>query len=132
MPSIFTKIINQEIPAYRIAESEHYIAILDAFPLVKGHTLVIPKLEVDKLSDLNLDLYLGLFGFAKKVSAAIESSIPCNRVSMHVIGLEVPHAHIHLIPINTTNDCNFANQKIKFSKEEFENTAKLITAHFKK
>ncbi|MEI6022083.1 MAG: HIT domain-containing protein [Bacteroidota bacterium] len=132
MPSIFTKIIRKEIPSYIVAETENYIAILDAFPLVKGHTLVIPKIEVDKLFDLDLDLYLGFFGFSKKVSAAIESSVPCNRVSMHVVGLEVPHAHIHLIPINSTNDCNFANQKLKFSKEEFENTAKLISTHFKK
>jgi histidine triad (HIT) family protein len=130
MSSIFTKIIHGEIPSYKIAESQHCVAILDAFPLMKGHTLVIPKMEVDKLFDLPSEVYLDAMTFAKQVSAAIAKSFPCNRVSMHAIGLEVPHAHIHLIPIITTNDCNFSNVKLKFSKEEFESIAQTLRDNF--
>jgi histidine triad (HIT) family protein len=124
--SIFSKIATGEIPCYKIAEDENYLAFLDVFPLRKGHTLVIPKKEVDKLFDLDDQTYEGLMRFSKKVATAIEKAIPCNRISVHVIGLEVPHAHIHLIPINTMNDCNFANAKLKLSKEEFEGVANLI------
>lgn len=131
MASVFTKIIDRQIPAHILSETNNCIAILDAFPLVKGHTLVIPKIEVDKLFDLDQNIYNELFAFTKDIAAAIEKTIPCNRVSMHVIGLEVPHAHIHLIPITTTNDCNFSNTKLQFSKEIFENTASQIKANIK-
>lgn len=130
MASIFSKIIAGQIPSYKIAEDENYLAFLDAFPLKRGHTLIVPKKEIDQLFDLDDETYLGLMTFSKRVARAIKKSIPCNRVSLQVIGLEVPHAHIHLIPINTMNDCNFANEKLKFSKEEFEETAKKIAANF--
>lgn len=123
MSSIFSKIVRNEIPAYKVAEDENYLAFLDIFPLVKGHTLVIPKKEVDYLFDLDDATYAGLMNFAKKVATGIQRAIPCNRISMHVIGLEVPHAHIHLIPINKMSDCNFSNPKLQLSKEEFESIA---------
>lgn len=126
MPSVFTKIINGEIPAYKVAENENYLAFLDIFPLTKGHTLVIPKKEVDYIFDLDNETYLGLMEFAKKVSIGIKKTIPCNRISMQVIGLEVPHAHIHLIPINTMADCNFSQPKLQLYKEEFESVAAQI------
>ena len=125
--SIFTKIINGEIPCYKVAENDKYIAFLDIFPLTKGHTLVIPKKEVDYIFDLDSETYLGLMEFSKTISLAIKKVIPCNRISISVIGLEVPHAHVHLIPINSMSDCNFANQKLKLSKEEFEAIAKQIS-----
>lgn len=130
MPSIFSKIVAGEIPAYRIAEDESFMAFLDVSPLKKGHTLVIPKKETDYIFELDNDTYLGLMKFTKRVAEAIKKSITCKRVSIHVIGLEVPHAHVHLIPINTMNDCNFANEKLKFSREEFEETAKFIASNF--
>src|SRR5688572_33246995 len=102
MPSIFSKIVAGDIPAYKIAEDERFLAFLDVYPLKKGHTLVIPKKEVDQLFDLDEETYNGLMTFAKKVGKAIKVSMPCKRISMHVIGLEVAHAHIHLIPIHTT------------------------------
>ena len=126
MPSIFTKIINCEIPCYKVAENDKYIAFLDISPLTKGHTLVIPKKEIDYILDLDDETYLGLMEFSKIVGVAIKKAIPCNRLSIQVIGLEVPHAHVHLIPINTMSDCNFTNQKLKLSKEEFEEIAKKI------
>ncbi len=126
MASIFSKIVAGEIPCYKIAEDENYLAFLDAFPLKRGHTLVIPKIEVDYIFDLDTTTYTGLMQFSRHIATAIKLAVPCERVSMQVIGLEVPHAHVHLIPIVTTNDCNFANSKLKFSKEEFESTAKLI------
>lgn len=126
MASIFSKIVAGEIPCYKIAEDENYLAFLDAFPLKHGHTLVIPKIEVDYIFDLDATTYTGLMQFSRHIATAIKLAVPCERVSMQVIGLEVPHAHVHLIPIVTTNDCNFANSKLKFSKEEFESTAKLI------
>ena len=126
MASIFTKIINGEIPCYKIAEDENYIAFLDVFPLRKGHTLIVPKKEVDYIFDLDSETYIGLMNFAKKISTAIKLANPCNRIGMSVIGLEVPHTHIHLIPINTTNDMNFANSKLALSKEEFEAIAQSI------
>lgn len=128
MASIFSKIIAGEIPCYKIAEDENYLAFLDAFPLKRGHTLVIPKVEIDSIFDLNATTYTGLMAFSRHVASAIKLAVPCERVSMQVIGLEVPHAHVHLIPISTTNDCNFANSKLKFSKEEFEATAQLIAS----
>lgn len=131
MASIFSKIVSGEIPSYKIAEDDHYLAFLDAFPLKKGHALVIPKKEVDYIFELDNATYMGLMQFSKRVAEAIKLSVPCKRVSMQVIGLEVPHAHVHLIPINTTSDCNFAAEKLKFSKEEFEETAKYIASHFR-
>lgn len=130
MSSIFSKIVAGEIPCYKIAENEHYLAFLDVFPLKKGHTLVIPKTEVNYLFDLDKETYSGLMEFSRKAAFAIKQSVSCKRISMHVIGLEVPHAHVHLIPINTMNDCNFSNEKLKLSKEEFEETARLIASHF--
>ncbi len=126
MASVFSKIIAGEIPCYKISETEEFMAFLDVFPLKKGHTLVIPKKEVDQVFDLDQDTYVGLMDFAKTIAIAIKKTIPCNRVGVSVIGLEVPHAHIHLIPINTTNDMNFTNSKLIFSKEEFESIANAI------
>lgn len=128
MASIFSKIIAGEIPSYKIAEDDNYYAFLDIFPLVEGHLLVVPKKEVDKLFDLDYDTYTGLMLFAKKIAAALEKAIPCNRVGMTVIGLEVPHAHVHLIPLNGMGDMNFANPKLKFTPEEFQTTANKIKA----
>lgn len=123
MPSIFSKIIAGEIPCYKIAENDDYIAFLDVFPLKKGHTLVIPKKEVDYIFDLDNQSYNGLMLFAKEIAVAIKQAIPCSRISMGVFGLEVPHAHVHLIPMNTMNDVNFSNEKLKLTKEEFEEIA---------
>lgn len=130
MSTVFSKIIRGEIPCYKVAEDESYFAFLDISPLRKGHVLVIPKEEVDYIFDLEQPKFTGLMLFAKRVAESIKASVPCKRVSMHVIGLEVPHAHIHLIPINSMNDCNFANEKLKLSKEEFEEIAKKIAEHF--
>jgi histidine triad (HIT) family protein len=126
MTSIFSKIVAGEIPCYKVAEDNNYLAFLDVFPLKKGHTLVIPKKEVDYIFDLDSETYLGLMAFSKRVAKTLKRSINCQRVTMHVIGLEVPHAHIHLIPINTMSDCNFSNEKLHFTKEEFAEIAKLI------
>jgi histidine triad (HIT) family protein len=126
MPSIFTKIINGEIPCYKIAEDENYFSFLDINPLAKGHTLVIPKKEIDYIFDMDDNLHAGLWNFAKKISHAIEKAVPCKRIGIAVIGLEVPHAHIHLIPINNVGDMNFARPKLQLSKEELEETAKKI------
>lgn len=126
MSSIFSKIIAGEIPCYKIAENDDYIAFLDVFPLKKGHTLVIPKKEVDYIFDLDNDTYNGLMLFAKEIAVAIKQAMPCSRVSMGVFGLEVPHAHVHLIPMNTMNDVNFSNEKLKLTKEEFEEIASKI------
>ena len=128
-PSIFTKIVKGEIPAYKIAEDDRYLAFLDVFPTTKGHTLVIPKQQIDYLFDLDDELYLGLMAFAKKVAAAVEKAVPCKRVGVAVVGLEVPHAHVHLIPINKMADMNFANKQ-QFSKEEFEEVAEKIKAAY--
>ncbi|AKD04123.1 HIT family protein [Pontibacter korlensis] len=124
-PSIFTKIVNGEIPAYKIAEDDRYLAFLDVFPTTKGHTLVIPKQQIDYIFDLDDELYLGLMAFAKKVAAAVEKAVPCKRIGVAVVGIEVPHAHVHLIPLNSMQDMNFANKQ-KFSKEEFEEVAEKI------
>ena len=126
MPSIFTKIINGEIPSYKIAENEACVAFLDVFPLQKGHTLIVPKKEVDKLFDLDDSSYSKLFSFSKYVAKAIEKAFPCNRVGVAVIGLEVPHAHIHLSPINHMYDMNFANNKLKLQPQEFIDIAEAI------
>ena len=127
MDSVFTKIIKGAIPAYKVAENENFFAFLDIHPNVKGHSLVIPKKQVDKLFDLDEETYQGLFSFAKKVAAGIEKSIPCDRVGLSVIGLEVPHAHVHLIPLNHMEDANFSNSKIQMTSEEFTELAKTIS-----
>ena len=128
-PSIFTKIVRGEIPAYKIAEDDRYLAFLDVFPTTKGHTLVIPKQQIDYLFDLEDELYLGLMAFAKRVAAAVEKAVPCKRVGVAVVGLEVPHAHVHLIPLHKMADMNFANKQ-KFSKEEFEEVAQKIRKEY--
>ncbi|RLD44377.1 MAG: HIT family protein [Bacteroidetes bacterium] len=132
MASIFTKIINKEIPSYKIAESENCYAFLDINPLAKGHALVIPKKEVDYIFDLDDELYNQLFDFAKKVGLAIESVIPCKRMGMIVFGLDVPHAHIHLIPINKAADMSFSSPKLKLEQEEFVEIAEKIKRAFDK
>ncbi|GEJ47718.1 HIT family protein [Chryseobacterium sp. ON_d1] len=119
MSTIFTKIINGEIPSYKIAEDENFIAFLDAMPLVKGHTLVVPKREVDLIFDLESEEYKNLWGFAQKVAKKIKTAIPCVRVGVAVVGLEVPHAHIHLIPLNKMEDMNFRNERLKLTNEEY-------------
>ncbi|ADQ81750.1 HIT family protein [Riemerella anatipestifer] len=120
MASIFTKIINGEIPAYKIAEDENHLAFLDVMPLAEGHTLVIPKKEVDLIFDLDTEEFKNLWAFAQQVAKKIEKNIPCERVSIAVIGLEVPHAHIHLVPINKIEDLNFKKERVKFSAEDFK------------
>lgn len=126
MASIFTRIVNSEIPCYKIAETDKFLAFLDISPLAKGHTLVIPKKEIDYIFDLDDQLLQELFIFAKKVAQAIEKVIPCKRIGITVIGLEVPHAHVHLIPINKINDMNFSMPKLSFSTNELKDTAERI------
>jgi histidine triad (HIT) family protein len=124
--TLFSKIINGDIPSYKIAESEKFYAFLDIFPLQKGHTLIVPKIEVDKIFEVP-DAYLSeLLIFAKPIAAAIEKSFPCNRVGMVTVGLEVPHAHLHLIPINTAADMEFSQPKLSLSTEEFKAIQDLI------
>lgn len=132
MSTIFSKIIKGEIPSYKVAESDKFYAFLDIFPLKKGHTLVIPKQEIDYFFDVKDDLIQEYMLFSKKLAIAIKKSIPCVKVGMAVIGLEVPHAHIHLVPLHEINDLNFANPKLKFSAEEFAETAEIIGREFKK
>ncbi len=122
MASIFTKIVNGEIPCYKIAEDENYLAFLDVNPNAKGHTLCIPKQEINKIFDLEDDLYLGLMAFSKKIAVALEKTVPCKRVGMAVIGLEVPHAHVHLIPLNEMDEMRFQN-KVSLTQADFENLA---------
>ena len=126
MASIFTKIVNGEIPCYKIAETANCLAFLDVFPLVKGHTLVIPKKEVDYIFDLDDALFGELHLFSKKVAHAVGKAMPCKRVGVAVIGLEVPHAHIHLVPLNSVSDINFAQPKLKLSAEELEQARQAI------
>ncbi|MFN0292809.1 HIT family protein [Pedobacter helvus] len=128
MSSIFSKIIAGDIPAHKVAETDDFLAFLDISPLVLGHVLVIPKKEVDYIFDLEDDLYQGLMLFAKHVAAGIKKAYPCDRVGVAVIGLEVPHAHVHLIPINSMNDMNFANPKLKLNQEELAEVAAKIKA----
>lgn len=130
MPSIFSRIVAGEIPCYKVAEDERFLAFLDISPLTKGHTLVIPKQEIDYLFDLDDDLYLGLQLFAKKVALAIKQAIPCTRVGVAVMGMEVPHAHIHLIPINKEGDMLISNPKLQLPKEEMAQIASSIAEKF--
>lgn len=128
MASIFTKIIAGEIPCYRIAEDENYLAFLDVNPNAKGHTLCIPKQEINKLFDIDDQAYLGLMAFAKKVAIALEKTVPCKRIGMAVIGLEVPHAHVHLIPLNEMDEMRFQN-KVSLTPDEFTALAQAIQAN---
>jgi len=118
MASLFTRIVNGEIPAWKVAEDENYLAFLDIFPVAKGHTLVIPKKEVDYLFDLDDETYLGLQLFAKKVAVGLQKAVPCKKVGVMVLGLEVPHAHIHLVPMQSEADLLNFSKKLSFSKEE--------------
>ena len=128
MSTIFTKIIKGEIPSYKIAEDENFFAFLDINPNAKGHTLVVPKKEVNKLFDLDNETYTGLMQFSKKIAAAIGKTIPCDRVGLTVIGLEVPHVHVHLIPLNSMDDINF-QKKEKLTAEEFVEVAAAIRSN---
>ena len=119
MSSIFTKIVNGEIPSYKIAEDDHFLAFLDAMPLVKGHTLVIPKKEVDLIFDLESEEFKNLWAFAQQVAKKVGAAIPCKRVGVAVVGLEVPHAHIHLVPMNAMQDLNFGTERLRLSPEEY-------------
>jgi histidine triad (HIT) family protein len=119
MPTIFTKIINGEIPAHKVAEDENFLAFLDVNPNAKGHTLCIPKQEVNKIFDIDEDLYTGLMQFARRVAIGLEKAVPCKRIGMAVVGLEVPHAHVHLIPLQDMDDMRF-ERKVKLTPEEFE------------
>ncbi|KEO74953.1 HIT family protein [Anditalea andensis] len=126
MASIFTKIINREIPGYIIAEDDHYIAFLDIMPLVRGHVLVVPKQEISYIFDMDDQLLAGLHVFSKRVAKAIDKTIKCTRVGVAVIGLEVPHVHIHLVPLNTMDDINFTRPKLKLEEEELAEIADRI------
>lgn len=125
MASIFTKIVNQEIPCYKIAEDDNYLAFLDVNPNAKGHTLCIPKQEIDKIFEMEDEAYLGLLAFSKKIATSLEKTIPCKRIGMAVIGLEVPHAHVHLIPLNHMDEMRF-QQKVTLTQDEFQKLAEDI------
>lgn len=128
MASIFTKIINGEIPAYKVAEDENFIAILDVNPNAKGHTLCIPKVEINKIFDMEEDNYVAFMKFSRKVAKALEKSVECKRIGVAVVGLEVPHVHVHLIPLNEMDDMRFT-KKVKLEKEEFEALAAKIQSN---
>jgi histidine triad (HIT) family protein len=128
MSTLFTKIVNGEIPAYKVAEDDNFLAFLDVNPNAKGHTLCIPKQEINKIFDMEEEHYLGLMKFSRKVAKALEKTVPCKRVGVAVIGLEVPHVHVHLIPLNEMDEMRFQN-KVKLEKEEFEDLAKAIAAN---
>lgn len=130
MASIFTKIVNGEIPAYKVAEDENFLAFLDIFPLAVGHVLVIPKKETDYLFDLDNDSYVGLMLFSKRVALALKKAISCRKVGVAVLGLEVPHAHIHLVPLNRESDINFSKTKLSLTPDEFSKTAAMISKEF--
>ena len=129
MASIFSKIISGEIPCYKVAETEDFLAFLDIYPNAKGHTLCIPKKEVDKLFDLDESSYDGLMAFSRTIALAIEKAVPCLRVGMTVIGLEVPHAHVHLIPLNGMEDAQFIKKEVQQTPEAFQATADAIASH---
>ena len=128
MSSIFTKIINGEIPCYKIAEDENYLAFLDVNPNAKGHTLCVPKQEINKIFAMEEELYLGLMKFSRKVAKALEKTVPCKRIGLAVVGLEVPHAHVHLIPLHDMDDMRF-QRKTSLTKEEFEALVKAIQSN---
>ena len=126
MSSVFSKIVSGDIPAYKIAEDEHHLAFLDIFPLAKGHVLVVPKKEIDYLFDITSDEYLELWKFAQKVAKGMDKVIACERIGIAVIGIEVLHAHIHLVPLNNVSDINFERPKLKFSEAEMKSVSALI------
>ena len=128
MSSIFSKIIAGEIPVYKVAETDQFIAFLDILPLAKGHVLCIPKKEIDYIFDMEDADYLALMHFSKKVAKGIKQVIPCKKVGVAVIGLEVPHAHVHLIPMNTVQDMNFSNPRLTFTQEEYLQLVEIISA----
>ena len=128
MSSIFTKIVNGEIPSYKIAEDENYLAFLDVNPNATGHTLCIPKQEINKIFDMEEDLYLGLMKFSRKVAKALEKTVPCKRIGLAVVGLEVPHTHVHLIPLHDMDDMRF-QRKVSLTNEEFEELTKAIQSN---
>lgn len=128
MPTIFTRIINGEIPCHKIAEDENFFAFLDIMPLAPGHVLVVPKKQIDYIFDIDDDLLSGILPFAKKIAEAMEKVIPCERIGISVIGLEVPHAHMHLIPLRTMDDINFSRPKLKMSEKELSEIAAKIVA----
>ncbi|MBK7037036.1 MAG: HIT family protein [Chitinophagales bacterium] len=128
MPTIFTRIINGEIPCHKIAEDENFFAFLDIMPLAPGHVLVVPKKQIDYIFDIDDDLLSGILPFAKKIAEAMEKVIPCERIGISVIGLEVPHAHMHLIPLRTMDDINFSRPKLKMSEKELAEIAAKIVA----
>ncbi len=132
MPSIFSRIINGEIPAWKVAESERFLAFLDVNPLAKGHTLIVPKVETDYFFDLSDEEITSIMLFSKKVATALRSTLPCLRIGMSVIGLEVPHAHIHLVPLNSMGDINFSNSRLNLSAEEMEAIAASIRSAYDK
>lgn len=129
MAGLFSKIIGGEIPSYKIAENKNFYAFLDVFPLVKGHVLVVPKVEIDKLFDVPDNLMAEWLIFAKPIAKAIENTFDCNRCGISVVGLEVPHAHMHLVPINTANDLNFTREKLKLSEEELKEIQQKLLAN---
>lgn len=131
MDTIFTKIIKGDIPCYKIAENDKFFAFLDINPLAKGHTLVVPKLQVDYIFKLDDEMLAEMMIFAKRIASAIEANVPCERIGLAVIGLEVPHTHIHLVPINKVGDLNFANPKCILSEEEFKEIAAKIAQSVK-
>jgi histidine triad (HIT) family protein len=131
MSGIFTKIVNGEIPSYKVAEDSNYLAFLDIRPIVRGHLLVIPKKETEYLFDIEQEEYSGLMLFARRVAIAIKKAIPCRKVGVAVLGLEVPHAHIHLVPINSESDINFSRPKLQLSEQEFKEIAEKISKEFK-
>ena len=131
MASVFSKIIKGEIPCYKIAEDDRYFAFLDINPLKAGHTLVVPKQETDYIFDLDDEQLTGLIIFSKRIAAAIKSAFPCNRIGIAVLGLEVPHAHVHLVPMDSMEDVNFRNPKLRFTPEEFREIAEKIRREFK-
>ncbi len=130
MASIFTRIVNGEIPSYKVAEDENYYAFLDINPLAKGHTLVIPKLEEDYIFNLPAETFTGLWNFANKVARAIDIAVPCKRTGVAVLGMEVPHAHIHLVPLQSEQDLDFRKEKVTLSQEEFKAVAESISKAF--
>ena len=132
MPSIFSRIINGEIPTWKVAESENFLAFLDVNPLAKGHTLIVPKVETDYFFDLSDEEISGIMLFSKKVASALRSTLPCLRIGMSVLGLEVPHAHVHLVPLNSMGDINFSNSRLNFSAEEMEAIAASIRSAYDK
>ena len=130
MASVFTKIVNGEIPSYKVAEDDNYYAFLDINPLAKGHTLVIPKLEEDYIFNLPAETYTGLWAFANKVAKAIDIAVPCKRVGVAVLGMEVPHAHIHLVPLQSEQDLDFRKEKASLTPDEFKEVAESISKAF--